>query len=288
MTTYAPHRLLEVRAYLQPIVKLPNNALGITGDQNHDGGYHHGWNQRDGDGDYSWDESPRDWNHKTEAASGFDLGWFDVWYNDKQRNLIDFNLWFVEQLKAGAPDTLNVREFIYTPDGKTVKRWDRLGIRSSGDSSHLTHSHIGYFRDAEEEDKTGPFKRYFGDDMSWQENLTAGADAGGGTYPAKDWLIGANWKAWDSWENTEILRAEQAEQTELLKELLTMVGELAQAGGGSVDTAAILRGVDDRLAAQREHIKATAEAHRKRIEDAIADLGEGGAAKVRSEIDSEQ
>lgn len=153
----------------------------------------------------------------------------------------------------------------------------------NSDDPHPTH---GHFSGKASKDEDG--SPWLGDDMSWNENLTAGVDAGGGTYPAKDWLIGANWKAWDSWENTEILKAEQAEQTAMIQQLLTMVGELVQHGGGSVDTAAILRGVDERLSAQREHIKATAEAHRKRIEDAIADLGEGGAAKVRSEIDSEQ
>jgi hypothetical protein len=38
---------------------------------------------------------------------------------------------------------------IYTPDGKTVARWDRLGKRSTGDSSHLWHTHLSFFRDSE-------------------------------------------------------------------------------------------------------------------------------------------
>lgn len=280
MATYAPHRLLEVRHYVQPIVGLPDASLGIVGDSNHNGGYHHGWGQRSSDSDYSWDESTRDWNHKTEAARAFDFGLFDVTYNGKRCTLIDFNNWLVNECKNGSPDTKNIREVIYTPDGKVVKRWDRLGIRSSGDSSHLFHTHISYFADSENEDKTGPFKRYFGDDMSWNENLTAGADAGGGTYAAKDWLIGANWKAWDSWENTELIKSQLETLTELVKQILK--------SGGSPDVGAILAGVDERLAAQRQFISEKAEAQRKRIEDSIADLGEGGSEKVRSEIDSDE
>jgi hypothetical protein len=44
-------------------------------------------------------------------------------------------LWLVGRCKAGDPDAADIREIIYTPDGKTVQRYDRLGIRSTGDSS---------------------------------------------------------------------------------------------------------------------------------------------------------
>ncbi len=161
--TYAPPELLDLRHYLQPITGLPDSALGIVGDEDHHGGYHHGWDDRAGDGDYSWDESTRDWNHKTNAASGFDIGMF--------ARLRELSNWLVAECAAGAADTLDIREVIYSPDGKTVKRWDRLGIRSTGDSSHLTHTHISYFRDAEARDKTGPFRRFFeGEGMAYDRD----------------------------------------------------------------------------------------------------------------------
>lgn len=172
--TYAPTRLLEVRAVVQPIVMLPNAALGIAPDAAHVGGYHCGWDDRRVAGDYSWSESTRDSSHKTNAARAFDLGWFDIQLGGRRVTLIDFNLWFVNELKANAADTRDVREFIYTPDGRTVLRWDRLGKRSSGDSSHKGHSHTSWFADAETRDKSGPFRRFFakiGDDMSDAYNL---------------------------------------------------------------------------------------------------------------------
>ncbi|WP_037684611.1 hypothetical protein, partial [Streptomyces griseus] len=63
---------------------------------------------------------------------------------------------------AGAPDTRDIREIIYSPDGQTVKRWDRLGKRSTGDSSHLWHTHFSFFRDSIKagRDLTPLFRRY--------------------------------------------------------------------------------------------------------------------------------
>lgn len=156
--TYAPWQLLTVRAYLKPLTGLPDKDLGIIGDTvNHDGGYHCGWDRRRiVDGvlrDYSWLESPRDSSHKTDAASAFDIGWFP--------RLRELSIWIAQECAAGAPDTLDIREIIYSPDGLVVKRWDRLGKRISGDSSHLKHSHLSYFRDAEDRDKTALFRRFF-------------------------------------------------------------------------------------------------------------------------------
>jgi hypothetical protein len=163
-STYATDSLLEVRHYLQPLTGLPDYALGIVGDENHDGGYHHGWDHRQDDGfDYSWDEADRDAAHKTNAARALDVGDFD--------RLREMSNWLVEQCQNGAPDCADIREIIWSPDGKVVKRWDRLGIRDSGDSSHLSHTHISYFADAENNSKVGPFQRFFeGDDMSYTDN----------------------------------------------------------------------------------------------------------------------
>lgn len=151
--TYAPQALLDLRSYLKPLTGLSDVELGIVGDANHNGGYHHGWDQRSGSGDYSWSESSRDSSHKTNAARAIDIGAFD--------RLREMSVWLVEQCAAGASDTQDIREIIYSPDGKIVKRWDRLGVRSSGDSSHLTHTHISFFADAEARDKIAVFRRFF-------------------------------------------------------------------------------------------------------------------------------
>lgn len=155
--TYAPQALLDLRAYLRPLTGLPDAELGIVGDKNHDGGYHHGWDNRSTNNgatdDYSWTESSRDSSHKTNAARALDVGMFP--------ELRKMSVWIVEQCKAGASDTLDMREVIYSPDGKVVLRWDRLGIRSSGDNSHLEHTHFSWFADAEHRAKTGPFQRFF-------------------------------------------------------------------------------------------------------------------------------
>jgi hypothetical protein len=160
MATYAPEPILEVRRYLKPITGLSDIELGIVGNLAHDGGYHHGWSQRDSDGtDYSWDESPRDWNAKSEAARALDIGMFD--------RLRELSIWLVNECEKNrrdptqATDCADIREIIYSPDGVNVKRWDRLGIRNSGDKSHITHTHIDWFADALNKSKVGPFKRFF-------------------------------------------------------------------------------------------------------------------------------
>lgn len=157
MTTYAPQSLLDARRYLQGKTGLASAALGIVGDTLHGtSGYHVGWDRLKlgkGTGDYSYRESVRD-HVQADAASALDIG--AGW--PRWREL---TLWLVAQCAAGAPDTRDIREVIYTPDGQTVRRWDRLGIRSTGDSSHLTHTHISYHRDSEGRDKTALFRRFF-------------------------------------------------------------------------------------------------------------------------------
>jgi hypothetical protein len=158
-SSYAPATILEVRHYLKPITGLSDIELGIVNNET-DASYHHGWSQRDTDGsDYSWDESSRDWSHKTNAARALDVGMFS--------RLREMSMWIVGQCQAGAADCADVREIIYSPDGVTVLRWDRLGIRTSGSKSHTTHTHFSWFADAENRSKVGPFTRFFeGDAMT--------------------------------------------------------------------------------------------------------------------------
>ncbi|WP_229398160.1 peptidoglycan-binding protein [Micromonospora okii] len=159
MTT-APKNLIAVRALLLDHLGahgLASAEVGIVGDAAHRGGYHCGRNRVDLD-DYSVRESPRDRAGLGDDASALDVGTFAVGAYD----LRQFSAWLVAQCAAGAPDTADIREVIYSPDGRTVKRWDRLGRRNSGDRSHLTHTHISFFRDATRSgrDLTSVFRRY--------------------------------------------------------------------------------------------------------------------------------
>jgi peptidoglycan hydrolase-like protein with peptidoglycan-binding domain len=150
--TRAPASLKKAQAYLHDVTDLPWVSLGIVGDDDHDGGYHCGEDRVDAD-DYSVDESSRDKNGLSDYASALDVGNFN--------RLREFSKWLVAECVKGAEDTKDIREVIYSPDGKTVKRWDRLGKRSSGDKSHLKHTHISYFRDSSGRDKNGLFRRFF-------------------------------------------------------------------------------------------------------------------------------
>lgn len=68
------------------------------------------------------------------------------------------------------------------------------------------------------------------------------------------------------------LHLEVAAQVAALTTVVQQLAAAIAAGGGTVDTAAILAGVDARLAALANETR-----------DAVADLGEGGAAQVRAD-----
>ncbi|MFG3710120.1 hypothetical protein [Micromonospora sp. NPDC047730] len=163
--TIAPSNLLAVRALLLEHLKpygLSSAEVGIVGDSAHRGGYHCGRSRVDL-ADYSVDESKRDRDGLSDYASGLDIGTFS--YRDaagRTHNLRTFSVWLVAQCKAGTADTRDIREVIYSPDGKTVRRWDDLGVRSSGDDSHLWHTHISFYRDATKAGRslTAVFRRY--------------------------------------------------------------------------------------------------------------------------------
>lgn len=169
--TRAPANLMAVRSLLLTHLDLDSKAsrsqdlepaeVGIVGDASHRGGYHCGFD-RVVTNDYSVVESSRDKTGLTDYASALDVGWFTITVNGKTHTLRTFSVWLVRECEAGAPDTLWIREVIYSPDGKTVKRWDRLKRRSSGDNSHLSHTHISAFRDTTKAgiDLTPVFRRY--------------------------------------------------------------------------------------------------------------------------------
>lgn len=233
--TYAPASLKAAQVYLRERTGLPWVSLGIVGDENHRGGYHQGEPNVPAS-DYSRDESRRDENGLSGAASALDIGNFP--------RLRELSRWIVAQCQAGTPDTRDIREVIYSPDGRSVKRWDRLGVRSSGDSSHLTHTHISYFRDSEARDKASLFKRFFegnqeDDDMIWDEKIDLitgqGVSYSGTEWPAR-FLVASN--HYYTLKRTQEILAEQ--KASRLRE------EAILAAVKGVDTKAILARIDQR------------------------------------------
>ncbi|WFF00459.1 hypothetical protein [Micromonospora sp. WMMD964] len=183
--TRAPANLLALRSLL--LTHLDNAPgpddlepaeVGIVGDSSHRGGYHCG-SDRVVPNDYSVVESPRDRAGLTLDAAALDVGQFDVRSGGRSNTLPSFSVWCVAQCAANAADTRDIREIIYSPDGSTVKRWDRLGKRTTGDSSHRWHTHFSFFRDAIKagRDQRPLFRRYLSsiglledDDMTPEEH----------------------------------------------------------------------------------------------------------------------
>ncbi|TDC33630.1 hypothetical protein E1211_18855 [Micromonospora sp. 15K316] len=169
--TRAPANLMAVRSLLLTHLNVDKNRVrdvdlepaevGIVGDPAHRGGYHCG-SDRVVNNDYSVVESPRDRNGLTLDAAALDVGQFRVTSEGRTHDLRSFSTWCVGQCTAGAADTRDLREIIYSPDGRVVRRWDRLGRRSSGDDSHLWHTHFSFFRDSIKagRDQTPLFRRY--------------------------------------------------------------------------------------------------------------------------------
>ncbi|MEU9508064.1 hypothetical protein AB0D32_17505 [Micromonospora sp. NPDC048170] len=169
--TRAPENLLAVRRLLLDHLNVdPDTSrdqdlepaeVGIVGDPAHRGGYHCG-SDRVVARDYSVVESPRDKAGLTLDASALDVGHFKVRVAGRTHDLRSFSTWCVAQCVAGTPDSRDIREIIYSPDGRVVRRWDRLRRRTSGDNSHLWHTHFSFFRDSTKanRDQTPLFRRY--------------------------------------------------------------------------------------------------------------------------------
>lgn len=159
--TYAPATIRELGAYW---TQHGGVNLGIVGDTSHVNGgvsYHLGRSDLREDA-YSI-VLQRDKAGLSEAASAIDLGKLD----GSLFNLQIFSQWLVRQCQAHAPGTRDIREVIYTPNGLApIHRWSEPDQRiytgaGQGDLSHLTHTHISFYRDSENRDKVGIFAPYF-------------------------------------------------------------------------------------------------------------------------------
>jgi hypothetical protein len=155
--TRAPANLLAVRRLLLDHLNIDPDTVrsddlepaevGIVGDSAHRGGYHCG-SDRVVTNDYSVVESTRDSSGLTLDAAALDVGLFQARSGGRTHNLYTFSTWCVAQCVANTPDSRDLREIIYSPDGRVVRRWDRLRRRTTGDDSHLWHTHFSFFRDS--------------------------------------------------------------------------------------------------------------------------------------------
>ena len=161
--TVAPSKLSELQTFLRARTGLNAVSIGIVGNSKHKSGYHLGHDRifkhgGQGEKDYSV-KSDRDVAGLSDSASAMDIGSFKGF-----RRMSKF---IVAEARANASDTRDIREIIYSPDGKKVLRWDRQrGFASKpregeADDSHLTHTHVSWYRDSEKRDKTGVFRRFF-------------------------------------------------------------------------------------------------------------------------------
>ena len=156
--TFAPPPLVALGRYL---VAHKAVNLGVVGDTAHAAkgtSYHLGKSQLSLTA-YSR-QTARDKAGLSEAASAIDIGRI----NGTLTELRTFSKWLVAQCQAGkCPD---IREVIHSPDGKTVWRREssdnqlRTGP-GQGDNSHLTHTHISFYRDSETRDKIAYVRPYF-------------------------------------------------------------------------------------------------------------------------------
>lgn len=115
-----------------------------------------GWN------DYSV-KTARDKAGLTNGRSGMDV---EFQYAAKLR---DFSTWLVKKCMAERGRgprqyrSNNIREIIYSPDGKEVWRYDHesgTNTKGGGDNSHLWHTHISWYRDSEFLGKIRVFSGY--------------------------------------------------------------------------------------------------------------------------------
>jgi hypothetical protein len=164
--TIAPDDLKAVQLYVHNVTGQDWNSLGIIHTQPQGGGYHEGQdllavaNRAPGpsyaNSDYSYADARavssngvgRDLANGTtlagvpNAGSAFDLG-------HGFNNPLGFNRWIVGKCQGHDPRTRDIREVIYTLDGRTVHRWDATGRQDDwGDSTHLSHTHFSFFRDS--------------------------------------------------------------------------------------------------------------------------------------------
>jgi hypothetical protein len=161
--TFAPAPLVSLRSYLIREIPISGAKVGIVGDTDH---ANKGTSYHLGKSSLRWDaysrQTARDKKGLTEAASAIDIG--------NHKGLEGLSNWLVKQCQRNALGTRDVREVIYAgryKGGLAVLRYDReRGVGSAprpgeADNSHLTHTHVSFYRDSESRDKIVIFKPFY-------------------------------------------------------------------------------------------------------------------------------
>jgi hypothetical protein len=312
--TNAPDDLLVVRRYLLAAAGLADDAVGIVGDPAHasTGGYHEGNNDLGRVGrltsDYSKRESARD-RPGTDSASAEDIGQWGGVIGRRRLSWLAFNAELVAACQRGDSRTRDIREVIYTPDGVTVRRWDALGVRSTGDSSHLYHTHLSFFRDSEgrraapdnilglladlidgevpnvaldgiDRAQVSNSEHYLQALISLADQATGLSNTSVTTLTAPN-LLAAALKRVDAGV-AQLLTAAAAEAARDagLRSVIDALAAAVNAAGGSVDTAAILAGVADAVHTAVAPLEDTIAELRHRLAAAERAAGDAAAAVI--------
>lgn len=282
-----PVSVYRIGAALCAAYNQPDNAFGAKGNLAHASGYHrsrawvlHSVDSRYGSDDYSVFK-PLDRGGADNDVSAFDFT-PGVWGTaDNRRRMVEITARVYTAAKAGDPRLSNLREFAGTLDGRTVVTFNCAdgSLKGPFDSSHLDHVHGSFWRSSAANDHAGIIEVMLGapkgvlmalteeqqqDLWNWLALLvdpdTPPTGRPGDRFRFPPLVMQAA-------KLIPELQAAVAAQTAAIEALAAAIN----AGGGNVDTAAILARLD---ALQRA---LTAETR-----DAVADLGEGGAAQVRA------
>jgi hypothetical protein len=166
--SYAPDTLRAAREFYIDAVttagyRIDPLSVGIVGDDSHaatGSSYHLGKDALRADS-YSIIESTRDRKGLTDAAAAVDYGWFDITADGTRHTLRTFSAWLVDQCREGAADTADIREVIYSLDGRTVHRWTASASAPPATVVTPPTPTCRTSRDSENRDKTALLRRYF-------------------------------------------------------------------------------------------------------------------------------
>jgi hypothetical protein len=161
--TFAPPTIVDLQRLY---VAHGGVGLGIVGDTGHVStgtSYHLGKSQLTATA-YSR-VLPRDKAGLSEAASAIDLGAID----GSLAKLQAFSRWLVAECQKDRDGFAHdVREVIFSPDGKVVHRWSGpdnkvydVPLDTANNRGHLTHTHISFYRDSEFRSKVALFAPYW-------------------------------------------------------------------------------------------------------------------------------
>jgi hypothetical protein len=158
--TTNPPRLVELGKFWKAQHGVNLGVIGDTGHVAKGVSYHLGKAELTADA-YSI-QNARDKAGLTNAASAIDLGKL----SGSLANLRVFSAWLVARCLADPAVRHDVREIIYSPEGKTVQRYSGVDNKihtgpGNGDLTHRTHTHISFFRDSEKRDKVFLFQPFF-------------------------------------------------------------------------------------------------------------------------------